>query len=242
MSPTAALPAPSSALRLGLRAAGLRSSSGSGWAEEAPALGMIPTSIVEFAVSPSSQPGTIAQKKRRAAESASESEPSLSSSSEEMLSSDEDEVVPSSKRAKRGAVGLELRRTTRAAARNAAGGRAGVAAKGSKVAEQKRAGRKPTAEWVMAGSDSEKDEPAQPAPSKGARRRVAFAEHPAEADEGAGASGGVVLPPPPPLPPVKQLITAAGALRGKEAVLEVCASPKPLCAAARIAVTAGAVP
>ncbi len=218
-----ALPAPSAALRSGLRAASLRASSGSGWAEEAPALGMIPTGAVEPAVSPSSQPGTVAQKKRRAAESASESEPSSSSSAEELLSSDEDEAMPSSKRVKHGAAGPELRRTTRAAARDAAGGTAGVPAKSSKVAEQKRAARRSTTERVVAASNSEKDEPARPAPGKSARRRVASAEHPPEADEGAAAAAGAMLPPPPPLPPVKQVITAAGALRGKEAVLEVCA-------------------
>ena len=218
------LPAPATALRSGLRAAGLRASSVSAWAEEAPALGMIPTGTAEAAVSPPSQPGTVPQKKRRAADSASESEPPSLSSSEELLSSDEDEVMPSSKRAKRGPAAPELRRTTRAAARGAADGGTGdvAAAKGKHAADQKRAGRKPTAERVVAGSDSEKDEPARPAPSKGTRRRVAFAEHAAEADEGAGAPGGVVLPPPPPAPTVKQVVTAAGALRAKEAVLEVC--------------------
>ena len=179
---------------------------------------MIPTGAVEPGVSPSAPPDAVAQRKRDAPESESESEQASSSSSEQLSSSDEDEVMPSSKRAKRGAAGTELRRTTRAAARNAASGM-----KGSNAAERKQGGRKATAERVVAGSDSEKGEPAQPAPGKGGRRRMAFAEHDAKADEVAAGAVGVMLPPPPPIPPVKQLITAAGALRAKEAVLEVCA-------------------
>ena len=224
---TGALPVPEAALRMGLRGAGLRASSGSGWAEQAPAHGMIPTDVAEPALAPSAQPDIspiLSQKRRRAAESGAESEPESPSSSEKLSDSDEDDFVPLSKRARRGAAEADPRRRTRAASHRAAGSSVGLLPNGSSGGEQKpRAGRKPAVERVVAGSDSDGDEPAQPAPSKAGRHRPVAHHNDATADDKAAAAGGAALPPPPPL--VKQVVTAAGALRAKGAVLEVIVLP-----------------
>ena len=102
--------------------------------------------------------------------------------------------MPSSKRAKRGPAAPELRRTTRAAARGAADGGTGdvAAAKGKHAADQQAGrveSRQPNGSWQ--GQTQRRTSSARPAPSKGTRRRVAFAEHAAEADEGAGCSRSV---------------------------------------------------
>ena len=212
------LPAPDAALRTSLRAAGLRAAAGNGWAEAAPVHGMIPTVAAKPAVSPRAQPTAIrpSEKRRRASDPQSEVESEPASSSESVSSSDEDDFAPSSKRAKLSTTSLPQRRTragSRAAANGSTGGAEGSKSRGRR---KLKAGRR-----VVAGSHSDENEPAKPLAGKGGRRKPAIAE----LETGSGETGAMdlILPPPPPLP-VKHRVTAAGALRAEDVVLEVRAS------------------
>ena len=216
-------PPPNAALRSGMRA-GLRASSGSALAEPAPVQGMIPTDAAEPAASPRPQPkaSLSPSKKRRASDPGSEDESAPASSSDSPSDSDEDDFVPTSKRAKR-STDASLQRRTRAGSRAVVNNTL-YAASDAAASDKLRSGRRSkqmAVRRVVAGSDSDADEPAKPLPGKGGRLKPAGAEASSKAVTDDVVDSAMLPPPPPPPPPVKQVVTAAGALRAKDVVLEV---------------------